>query len=77
MNNVEFDIFEAVCGARGMLPAPPGMCREQAPPASIRPDAPQEFQYPMLGCSRQRGHAGDHVAAAADGRLLARWSTQA
>jgi hypothetical protein len=61
-----FEAFEANSGALGHVD---GLCNGEAPPTIARADA--AFSLP---CTRIRGHAGDHVAAHTDGRVLARWS---
>lgn len=65
-DDLDFAVFEAVCGVLGEIP---GDCDAGAQPLHWRIPA----NGSELPCTRPGGHAGDHVAAHVDGRVLARW----
>lgn len=57
---IEFDEFEAVCGAIGDLSC---LC-----------DAERRTDAVWSICTREHGHAGDHITAVATGKVLGRWN---
>jgi hypothetical protein len=75
VKDLEFDVFEAVCGVQGETDNDPrwarGCCHAVSPRVLWLND--KDDKRHRIPCTRPFGHRGDHVAAHVNGGVLDRW----